>query len=203
MSIVLPALLIWGALGVAIAGLLSRHGHNFWLYAFIGLGYGPLLLLVWWQAAHGLPTSERIIHVDGHQNTDGWIDVLVGLDGTDDAVESTRHVIATLAGATRRVRLASVIDHEVSGSAEAFETDDRRISYLEAAARSLGMPNAEISLLSGQPDKALTDHATEHNFDLLVVAHRRDTLLSGIRGSTVGRLARNADLPVLIGPPVG
>ena len=150
----------------------------------------------------GHPDQPQEQEDDGHRNTDGWIDVLVGLDGTDDAVESTRHVIATLASATRRVRLAAVLDHEVSGSAEVFEADDRRIAYLETAARSLGMPDAEIAVLSGQPDKALADHATEHNFDMLVVAHRRDTLLSGIRGSTVGRLARNAALPILIGPPV-
>ena len=52
MTVFLAALAVWGLCGLIIAALLARHGHNFWLYAVLGLGYGPFLVAIWLGASH-------------------------------------------------------------------------------------------------------------------------------------------------------
>jgi nucleotide-binding universal stress UspA family protein len=200
MTIAFTALLMWAFAGVLIAWLSSRHGHNFWIMAVIGLAYGPLLVLIWIRGLKGQQTGSRLVRFDAREQRNGWIDVLVGLDGTSDCVESTGQALSTLGDAVGRVQLASVLDHEVFNSHDMFSIDERRIHYLQQAATKLALPHAELSLISGQPDKALHRHAAKHGFDLLVVSHRRAALPGAIRGSTATRLARSAEVPVLIGP---
>lgn len=206
MMVLVTALVVWAAAGVIIAAILARYGHNFWLFALMGLGYGPFLVLVWLKGARGQQTQSVMIRAGSTGSSagwpdDGWLDVLVGLDGSDHSVCSTRHVLETLRPAIRRVRLTSALDHEISNQPDAFSTDERRSQYLKQAANTLGYPDAEIVLLSGQPDKALLDHAEQDSFDLLVIAHRAEGIVTTLQGSTASRLVRRAEIPVLIGPP--
>ncbi len=201
MTILVTALVVWAASGVVTAAILARHGHNFWFFAAMGLGFGPFVVLVWLEGARGQRSKSVVVRSSDATNERGWIDVLVGLDGSADSVESVGQVLKTLRQAVRRIRLVSALDHEISNSPDSFLSDDRRVEYLNAAAQSLGVVDAEIALISGQPDKALLDHAAKNKFDLLVVAHRGHPVISGIQGSTVARLARSAEIPVLIGPP--
>lgn len=125
---------------------------------------------------------------------------MVGSDGSAESLEGAGCVLATLGPSIGRLRLTSVIDHEIASAAEAFEVDDDRIQLLQESARALGYGDVEISLISGRPDKVLLEHAATNNFDLVVVANRRNELLGALRGSTVARPARSADLGVLIRP---
>jgi len=202
MAIFLTGLAVWACSGLIIAGLLARHGHNFWLLGLISLGFGPFVLLIWSKALYQLPSQVTVVKDDPIKADAGWIDVLVGLDGSDRSVESARSVLHTLGPAIGRLRLTSVIDHEVANAAEMYEIDDERIRFLESAAGTLGYDSAEISLVSGRPDRALVEHATANEFDLVVIAHRRHDIRGALRGSTAARLARTADLPVLIGPSI-
>ena len=201
MTILVTALAVWAICGVIIATLLARHGHNFWLFVLMGLGYGPFLVLVWLRGVRGQPVRSVIIKPGGGQANAGWIDVLVGLDGSEASVTSAHEVLKTLGAGLGRVQLASVLDHEISNQPDAFTADERRIAYLEQAAIELDVPHAEIVLLAGRPDKALLEHADRNNFDVLVIAHRANDLVNTLQGSTASRLARRADLPVMIGPP--
>ncbi len=203
--VLFTALGVWAAAGVITAAILSRHGHNFWLFALIGLGYGPFLLLIWLQGARGQQTRSVVIRPgtapSSRRPDAGWLDVLVGLDGSVESVSSTHRVLESLHPAVRRLQLTSAIDHEISNQPDAFGTDERRIEYLQQAANTLGYPEAELALISGQPAKALLEHAEQNSFDLLVIAHRARGLVASLQGSTASRLVRRADIPVLIGPP--
>jgi len=214
-TIFFAGLAVWAVSGLVIAGFLARQGHHFWLLALMGLGFGPFLIVIWAEALHRLPSRVTMVqpdptHVDitasGPNKPDltnehgGWIDVLVGLDGDDESLASVDSVLTTLGPAIGRLRLTSVIDHEIANANDAFERDDDRVAFLRTAAHKLGYEDAEISMVSGRPDKALLEHATTNDFDLVVVAHRRNELRGALRGSTVARLARSADLAVLIGP---
>ena len=202
MDVFIAALAVWGLSGLIVAALLARHGHNFWLYAILGLGYGPFLVAIWVSATRERPAKATIVASGGPAHEAGWIDVLVGLDGTEEAVQSTAQVLVTLGPAIRTVRFASALDHEVIDAMNKFDLDDHRRDHLRQAAVELGFPDAELALISGQADKALVAHALDNDVNLLVVAHRRHPNIGAMRGSTVARLARNAEVPVLIGPPV-
>ena len=168
----------------------------------MGLGFGPFLLMIWGEALHRLPSRVTVVKADPVAWGAGWIDVLVGLDGSSESLASAQQVLAKLGPAIGRIRLTSVLDHEMANAAEVYELDDDRIRFLNDAALTLGHADAEISLVSGRPDKALLEHATTNAFDLVVVAHRRHDIRGALRGSTVARLARTAELPVLIGPAI-
>lgn len=200
MFIFLAVVAIWASTGVAIAAVLARYGHSFWLFAAIGVAYGPLLLFVWLRGASGQPT-QSLLHASGATPETGWIDVLVGLDGSNDSIVSAGRVLKTLGPAVRRVRLTSAIDHEMFNAPDAFTIDDERLVYLEHAAAALGTRDAELSLVSGQPASALMEHVDANEFDLLIVANHGSHVASALRGSTVARLARSSSVPVLIGPP--
>ena len=206
MAIFFTGLAVWAVSGLVVAGILARHGHNFWLLALMGLGFGPFLLTIWGKGLHDLPSRVTMVQPSStettHQTqpTAGWIDVLVGLDGSTESRESAGSVLTTLGPAIGRLRFTSVIDHEIANATEAFELDDKRVRFLQEAAVLLGHGDAEVSLISGRPDKALVEHATSNGFDLVVVAHRRNEIRGAIRGSTVARLARSSGVPVLIGP---
>lgn len=180
----------------------------------IGIAYGPLTLLFLFIPEPDelkrplLKTkSARVNRANVNKrdaqsaiNRDGWIDVLVGLDGTPNCLTSTKSVIETLGPAVRRLQLASVLDIETASRPDAFDTDEIRLEHLKKAAVDMDR-DAELILLSGSPDVALIDHAVSRDMDLVVLGHRENLLASTFLGSTVARLARDAALPIVIGPP--
>lgn len=197
---VLAALLIWGSIGLVIAAVLSRHGHNFFLLALMGLGYGPLLILIWLQSSSGQETGCYNIREATDASRPERVDVLVELDGTQGSIASAGIVLAAIGPAIGRVRFTSVIDHELFNSADVFQVDEVRADYLSRAADQLGHPEAELTLISGRRDKALRSHATANHFDIIVVGRTPRFLTDRLRGNTLSQLARHAEVPVIIGP---
>ena len=201
MPVILLAVLAWSATGAIIATLGRRQGHNFVTLLGIGLAYGPMTIVFLLFPNNQEAREVTTIQSPGPVNSGGWIDVLVGLDGSDECLASTSAVIATLGPAVRRLRLASVLDLEVAARPDIYKTDEQLTTSLEKAAIEMGADDAKIVLHGGRPDEALVEHAVEQNMDLLVVAHRQHRAASVLLGSAVARLARNAKLPIIIGPP--
>lgn len=197
----LLVLALWSASGLVVAVWLRRQGHNLAAHAALGLGFGPLVALFYLGSRHQTEHVVSVVAVGGPPADDGWVDVLVGLDGSTGSVESARVALATLGGCVRRLRLANVLDVETANRRDAFDTDERLVAYLHDAAAALSVPAAELVLLTGRADSALVDHAVDEKMDLVVVGHRQHPRESMLFGSAVSRLARNAELPVLIGPP--
>lgn len=202
MLIVLVALALWSLSGLVVAVWLRRQGHNLAAHATLGLGFGPLVALFHLESRRNVEQVVSVVDVGGPPDPDGWVDVLVGLDGSTGSIDSARGALTMLGGCIRRLRLATVLDVETANRRDAFDTDDRLVAYLHGAAEALRAPSAELVLLTGRADSALVDHAISEKMDLLVVAHRQHPGEALLMGSTVARLARSAELPVLIGPPV-
>ena len=202
MSSVLVALALWSLSGLAVALWLRRQGHNLAAHSALGVGFGPLVALFHLESRRHTETTATVVGTGAPSETGGWIDVLVGLDGSDTSIASARGALAMLGGSVGRLRLSTVLDVETANRPDAFDADERLVGYLEGAATSLSAPGAELVLLTGRADVALVDHAVAEDMDLVVVAHRQHSRQALILGSTVARLARDAALPVLIGPPV-
>ena len=190
----------WSFVGVAVAVWLARHGHNFWLFAAMGIAYGPLTAVIGWATTRQRGHEPAFIAEGAPWHGDGWLDVLVGLDGTDAACESVRPMIDRLSPAIRTLHLVSVLDHEITDSLESFERDDERRAYLRDAAESYGAPTATLALLAGQPDREITAYAEAHDIDMIVVGHRTQPIGRKLRGSTLTGLARHSELPVVVVP---
>lgn len=196
---VLFAVLVWSSIGLILALLYRRRGHNFLFYGAIGIWLGPLIALVMWLASRQQdPDVVRVLR-DGRLSN-GWIDVLVGVDGSIESVESVREVVSILDRSVRRIRVVSALDAETATSPAFFRNDDELEHRLRDAAARIGFPEAELALVSGRADRALVRHATEAGFDALIVAHRAHRLGAAMFGSTVQRLARDSTVPLFIGP---
>lgn len=203
MLTVLVALALWSVSGLAVALWLRRQGHNLAAHSALGMGFGPLIALFHLESRRHTETKVSIVSVGTPSANGGWIDVLVGLDGSDGSIDSAGAALAVLGAGVRRLRLATVLDVETANRRDAFDTDERLVAYLRHAAEDLSAPGAELVLLTGRADAALVGHAVEEGMDLIVVAHRQHLRQGLVLGSTVARLARDAELAVLIGPPVG
>ncbi len=202
MLIVLGLIVLWSGTGLLMAWGFRRHGHNFWILAGLGLAYGPLVAAFVLNAAAPQQSVAKMVSGDDlATNPDGWLDVLVGHDGSPDSTQSALDLIALLGNAIRRLRFAGVLDFEVGASPDRFAETASIETELRSAADRTHLPHVEVVLLRGQPDAALVDHAQEEGFQLLVVVHRRQRWESNVLGSTVGRLAKSAGVPLLIGAP--
>lgn len=197
--ILLGLAVLWSAVGLLAAVWFRRRGHNFMMFAGLAVWMGPLIILLMRTVAKEQERPVRVVR-SGHASS-GWIDVLVGIDGSDGSTESVRSAIATLGASVRRLRIVTVLDPETANNPGAFGTDDALETKLATAAAALGHEDVELAFVSGRADLALIEHAENEGFEIVVVAHRQHGVWSAILGSTVDRLARNASVSVLIGPP--
>ncbi len=202
MRVVLIVLVLWSGSGLLLALFMRRRGHNLVAHATLGIGFGPLVAL-FGLAQRSQPTGPATVISPGGPNPGpGWLDVLVGLDGSSGSIASAGAALEMLGGSVRRLRLASVLDFETARTRDSFDTDERLVVQLRDAATTLDARDAELVLLSGRADDALVEHAKAEGMDLIVVAHRQHPRRSALFGSAVARLARFSDVAVMIGPPV-
>lgn len=195
------AVVIWSVIGLLAALAFRRRGHNFLMFAGLGLWLGPLVIPLMYASIRKQHSIVRVIR-EGEASS-GWLDLLVGIDGTSDSLDSVRQVVAKLAPAIRRIRIVTALDPETANSPNFFDTDEALQSKLEVAALAVGFDDAELAFVSGRADRALVSHAIEEGFDMLLVSARNHRVFGTLFGSAVYRLARRAQIPVLIGPAVG
>ena len=141
--------------------------------------------------------------------------VLVGTDGSDEAVRAARSGLALLGGSPQvQVVVASVIDFPVPPSARAFgemalparveeatraAQQQAAAETVEATARALAPTEAEGRVEFGAPGPVLCDLAEELGVDVVVVGSRgRDGLRRALLGSVSDHVVRHAPCPVLV-----
>ena len=197
--ILIGCAVVWSMLGLLAAVWFRRRGHNFMLFAGLAVWMGPLIVLLMRSVATDQERPIRVVRPGAP--SEGWIDVLVGIDGSAASAASAGAAVHTIAPAIRRLRLVTVLDPETAGNPGAFSTDDVLEERLAEMATSLGFEDAELAFVSGRADLALVEHAEHEDFEILIVAHRNRGVMSAILGSTVERLTKGASVSVLIGPP--
>jgi nucleotide-binding universal stress UspA family protein len=90
---------------------------------------------------------------------------------------------------------AAVLDREVR------ERALRRVDELVGVANEAGVLDVRSTILEGEPDAAILEHARQVGADLVVMgAHSRSALERAVLGSSAARTVRRATLPVLIVP---
>lgn len=195
-------LALWSGSGILACLVFRRMGHNFLIFAGLALWMGPFiiyLMLYVTRADTPMITDQLRAGIPG----EGWLDVLVGTDGSPESMDSVCAALQTLSPALRRVAIASALDAETARSRNAFTTDEDLADALAEVAERSNLPTASLVLLSGRADKALSAYATAEGFDVILVGHESFRIAGAILGSTIRRLAGNATVPVFVGPPKG
>jgi nucleotide-binding universal stress UspA family protein len=166
------------------------------MWLVLAIVFGPLVL----------PLAVRALHHDrpgllrrlstGHPGP-GSVDVLVGIDGSEAAVDALRSVIDILGDRLGRLTLAAVVDYDVAMGSGLAEERDRAETQLRRAAGVIGLVPGTI-VLSGRPAEALRKHAVEEGYELMAVGRRGGGASRTLLGSVAAELARGGDVPVLI-----
>ena len=188
--------LCWGLLGVSTALVMGRRGHEPFMWLVLAIVLGPLVLPLAVSALHhDRPGLLRRLSTGSPGS--GRVDVLVGIDGSEAALDALRSVIAILGDRLGRLTLAAVVDYDVAmGSVlaegrRAAETDLRRAAEATTLA-------PETIVLSGRPAEALRKHAVEEGYELMAVGSRGRGASRTLLGSVATELARGGDVPALI-----
>lgn len=193
----------WILIGAIGAIAMARRGHSPHSWAYVGLILGPLVAPLMISEAH----RERAAPVGQARppsTRSGDLDILVGLDGSDEATGALVQSIALFGTRIGRLTIATVIDYEGGSSKVAAEEQARArelLSRPSLLAAGLLDREPDTVVLTGQPADALVRHARDGEYDLLVVAPRGKGASRLLFGSVASRLARGVDVPIAILPP--
>jgi nucleotide-binding universal stress UspA family protein len=191
-------------IGLLLALVMGRHGHDPFAWWLLGTLLGPLALPLalsaeWCQAERA---QQLRIGVPGR----GPVDVLVGLDGAPQAGAALLTVLNLLGPQLGPLTLATVVDLDASVEPEprkgpgARRADQIRMRLWSPSQEpdEHRRPFPDLILLPGQPAEALPRLAAEGAYDLVVVGGRGSGLSKVLLGSTATTLAAQAKVPVLL-----
>lgn len=188
--------LVWALLGVSMAVVMGRRGHQPFMWLVLGMVFGPLVLPL---AANALRHDEPGLFERlslGRAGT-GSVDVLVGIDGSAEAEHALQHAVGLLRWRLGRLTLAAVLDYDVAAGSVLAEDHTRAQGDLIRTAKATS-PQPETVVLSGRPAEALRKYAVEEAYDVIVVGRRGHGANRVLLGSAASELAQGGEVPVLI-----
>jgi nucleotide-binding universal stress UspA family protein len=192
----LVGLTAWCAIGIVVSIWMRRRGHALFMWAYLGAVLGPLVVPLALDAI-ARERSESVTDVGVLPPEPGKVNVLVGIDGSEESFAAARSVVALLDQRSGRLTLAAVIDFDsADGPSEARRA---AVRHLSDVATDISLDRAEQAILVGVPADALEHASRDGGFDLLVVGRRGRGASRALLGSVAVRLASSADVSVLIG----
>jgi nucleotide-binding universal stress UspA family protein len=186
---------VWVTVGIVTSVLMGRRGHDAFGWLVIGTVLGPLSIPIALRSIR----EERMAQgqqIEAGGRGGGVIDVLVGVDGSAEALDAARRAGELLADRIDRFVLAGVIGHEDPASGWSREAD--AVAALRSMSDDLPERDPGIVVLEGRPADALARYAAEEGFALIVVGRRGRGASKAILGSTARRLSERPGVPVLL-----
>jgi nucleotide-binding universal stress UspA family protein len=198
----------WLGVGLLVAFVMGRNGHDPFAWWLLGTILGPLVVPLAVSAERR--GAERPRQLRAGVPGRGPVDVLVGVDGSAEAAAALATMLDLLGSRIGRLTLAAVTDLDASVE------HDRQLALarmqLQRQAETVqawlsGQPRTpdedgpgipDLVLLAGHPAAALQRLAIEGGYDLLVVGTRGAGLSKVLLGSTATALAAHAKVPVLL-----
>ena len=199
MSWTLPIIVcIWMLFGVVYGLVMGRRGYDWWSWAILGAIFGPLVIPLAISLRHRRSQSDELRWEPAHERA--GVRVLVGIDGSAEAVDAARRVADMFGERLGAVFLAVVIDYDAAReldrkNGQVFERDAQR--WLKEAEAAVGIPCGHL-LMTGPPASSRLEAARKHSVDLIAVGPRGNGLSEKLLGSTAEHLTRQAVVPVLV-----
>ena len=187
----------WLVIGLTLAFIMRRRGHSFNTWLVLGVVLGPL--------AVPLAVERARFHSGGSGDTTavepnpGRFNVLAGLDGSSEAMNALHRALDLFGDTISGLTIATVLDHEATGSHTGRQAQDNARKVLESATEEIAYDRIETVVLFGRPDLALIDYATQAGIAMIVVGARGRGASETLFGSVTGRLVGNYQVPVFVG----
>lgn len=187
---------LWLAIGLFLCVVMGRRGHNSLGWLATGTVLGPLALVLAVDARRrGEELRPAPVQLAPAVPGRGPVDVLVGYDGSPEALAALDAVPNLLGRRLGRLALATVVPFDVAPEGEKMAVDALRV--LGAARRR----RSELEVLHGHPSTALRAYATQGNFKLIAIGSRGTGLSKAVLGSAARELSVGGNIPVLIVGP--
>lgn len=185
----------WAAIGVTLALVMGRRGHSGFAWLVLGAVLGPLAVVLAVDATRHerRPGAEIVLAATPPTSGTGPVDVLVGYDGSQEALAAAEAVVELFGTRLGRLTAATVVPYGEATDARRRAADALR----DLAGHSRGrVPGLE--LLRGHPSAALGAFAAGGHYDLIAVGTRGAGITKALLGSAASELARDSSVPVLL-----
>lgn len=191
---------VWIAIGIIAAVIMGRRGHAPFSWGALGAVLGPLVIPLALGDMKRERAASAVTLTEGEAGP-GPVDVLVGIDGSPEALGALTSVIDMLGDRVGTVTLAAVLDYDTAESDRSWpERDDAEAALTDAAGlvhRRIDRAPATV-LLAGVPARALADHAVEVAAELVAIGSRGHGATKALLGSVATKLTADAPVPVLV-----
>jgi len=184
-------------IGVMASVFMGRRGHNPFAWLLLGAILGPLVIPVIVAAVYEEQMRQRREVVRGTAG-EGSVDVLVGIDGSPEAVAALHAAVDLFAPLIGRLTLAIVEDFDSAGSKTPLDIERKAVETLERAVSSVEAQHPSAIVLTGRPADALMRYAADEGYEVISIGRRGRGASKAVMGSTASRLTRGADVPVLV-----
>lgn len=189
----------WTLIGLALAFTMRRRGHDFIVWMVLGVILGPFAIPL---------AVERVRFHEGERSTSEHkptpphvgFDILVGLDGSNEARRALDSAVALFGWYLTSLTIATVLDFDSELSPAAEERRTKAQEMLDEVAEGIDFDPIETELLFGKPDRALSDFARTRGMEMIVVGARGHGASERLFGSVTERLVGGSEIPVFVGP---
>ncbi len=193
--------LVWATIGVVVAFLMRRRGHDFSVWLVLGVALGPLVVPLAFERASyhsAAKYQSRGALTPPHVG----FDVLAGVDGSDESVRAIDNALTLFGGLVSSVTVATVLDFDSETGISGLEAQAAAREMLDDVADRVQHDSVHIKLLFGRPDEVLAEYARTSGMELIVVGARGHGASEALFGSVTGRLVGSSEIPVYVGSAV-
>jgi nucleotide-binding universal stress UspA family protein len=192
-TLLVVTMVVWLGIGVGLAVVLGRRGHDRFTWFVLGAIFGPFALVLAVDAVrHDEPRAPRIVAASLVEHEPGAVDLLVGYDGSPASKAAIDSAVGLFGVQLGRLTLATVIPFD-GGAAN----ERRARAELEHEADRLGWLAPELQVLRGRPATALAAAAVDGRFDVLAVG-ATGSGHAHLFGGAARQLAHESTVPVLL-----
>lgn len=184
----------WLLIGVALGVVMERRGYSGFGWGIVGAVFGPIAVVA---AAFMRDRGTRHDREHIGRRGVGPVDVLVGIDGSREAIAAAISTVGLIGPALGRLTLAAVAPFDATDQEEA----DKRAA-LDAAAAELADATANVDpdvvLLHGQPAQVLRNRVVDQAYDLIALGAHGRGMSKAVLGSVAADLVRTSPVPVMV-----
>ena len=186
----------WVLSGLVAGFVMRRLGHDFFVWFVIGSVIGPLVFPMAIQRAR-IARSTGPEHIP-YSPSRGRLDVVVGLDGSEESLTALQLAIDMLGDTASSVTVATVLEYEARTAPAGEEVRAEAAELLAEATSHLDHPALSTQILYGPPDRALSEFAVHNGKELIVVGARGRGSAEALFGSVTENLVGDSAVPVLV-----
>jgi nucleotide-binding universal stress UspA family protein len=186
---------VWLAIGLMLALVMGRRGHDRFDWLILGTLMGPIaLFLAVDSRRHDEGLAPEIVSESSGRRA--GVDVLAGIDGSTHSRAALRRATTLFGTRVGRLTLATVVPFDASHDqiASAKKTLEQAAKFVPSHLGTM----LELEILHGHPATALQAFAHQHGRDVLVIGTRGAGLSKRLLGSAATELSHATLVPVLL-----